>query len=526
MPTDLTNALIAVADQLVTLASEDADLRANLRQLAQAILEATETARQEEPTPGSVEVQASIAAVADDTLSLAGESNQIVASGAVTPLRTDLSEATGEVLPELTLGRIALPVESAALLAPPRKRVTAQTDLAVIESRCRIKAEATRWAATRLQRISEGANFETEIEPRDRELFAKANLVPDCFLWMSHPSGPSPTNPALYADIAGCFEAVADTLAVIRRTQNDPDLHKAEFEHLLNLLAEAQSALRVAIGTIGGPADADQSQVFAWLKATASERQVYIQRHMRVTDPADPSLWSDLSARIEAVDAQVEETRKLANKRRKLLGKVRHKASLIADDPKSVDEHGPILVSTVDELVREGLPPSNRELRELLLPVIDKLPEMMDAPQNFRKVLREIDRLRESSPSPRATSAIQPSPEVEEARRLLQGRSVVLIGGSRRPEHYEAIKDAFGLQELYWIETREHQSIDVFEPYIARPDVAVVILAIRWSSHSYGGVQAHCDRYGKPFVRLPGGYNPNQVAVQILSQCSERLGRE
>ena len=51
----------------------------------------------------------------------------------------------------------------------------------------------------------------------------------------------------------------------------------------------------------------------------------------------------------------------------------------------------------------------------------------------------------------------------------------------------------------------------------------VVALAIRWASHSFGDVRAFCDRHGKPLVRLPGGYNPNQVATQILAQCSERL---
>ncbi len=58
---------------------------------------------------------------------------------------------------------------------------------------------------------------------------------------------------------------------------------------------------------------------------------------------------------------------------------------------------------------------------------------------------------------------------------------------------------------------------------MARPDVAVVVLAIRWSSHSFGEVREFCERHGKPLVRLPGGYNPNQVAMQIMSQCSGRL---
>jgi hypothetical protein len=107
----------------------------------------------------------------------------------------------------------------------------------------------------------------------------------------------------------------------------------------------------------------------------------------------------------------------------------------------------------------------------------------------------------------------------------LKDRAIVLIGGDRRPGAFNAIKEAFGLSELYWITTQEHESIDHFEPYVARPDVAVVLLAIRWTSHSYGEVSAFCDRYGKPLVRLPGGYNPNQVAAQIMSQCSDRLRR-
>ena len=51
----------------------------------------------------------------------------------------------------------------------------------------------------------------------------------------------------------------------------------------------------------------------------------------------------------------------------------------------------------------------------------------------------------------------------------------------------------------------------------------MVLLAIRWSSHSFGDVQEFCDRHGKLLVRLPSGYNPNQVAHQILAQVGHRL---
>jgi hypothetical protein len=100
---------------------------------------------------------------------------------------------------------------------------------------------------------------------------------------------------------------------------------------------------------------------------------------------------------------------------------------------------------------------------------------------------------------------------------------MVLIGGHRSPEAIKALKDAFGLLELFWVETKEHESYKRFEPFVARSEVAVILLAVRWASHSFAEVGEFCVRYGKPLVRLPGGYNPNQVAAQIMSQCSSRL---
>jgi hypothetical protein len=73
---------------------------------------------------------------------------------------------------------------------------------------------------------------------------------------------------------------------------------------------------------------------------------------------------------------------------------------------------------------------------------------------------------------------------------------------------------------VIWIGTREHQSIRGFEAAIARSEVAVVLLAIRWSSHAFGDVKAFCDRHAKPLVRLPGGYGPN-TALWDGSSCIE-----
>ena len=102
-------------------------------------------------------------------------------------------------------------------------------------------------------------------------------------------------------------------------------------------------------------------------------------------------------------------------------------------------------------------------------------------------------------------------------------RKVVLIGGDLRPPAREALKRAFDLKEVDWVETQGHDSVSRFESHVARPDTAVVLLAIRWTSHSFANVKEFCDSHDKPLVRLPGGYHPNQVAFQIARQCGERL---
>ncbi len=162
--------------------------------------------------------------------------------------------------------------------------------------------------------------------------------------------------------------------------------------------------------------------------------------------------------------------------------------------------------------------------------MIEGLPDRIELPQGFGSFCaRSIDICRDVHPRLEARFRTGPRRTLEEAARLLHDRSVVLIGGIRRREAQESLRRALGLSELIWIETKEHQSIDSFEPLIARADVAVVLLAIRWSSHAFGDVRHFCDRHDKPLVRLPGGYSPNQVAAQILAQCSGKLeeaGRE
>jgi len=403
---------------------------------------------------------------------------------------------------------------------------TTDSELPMIESRCRLKAEAARWAAERRRLSNDGKDFRTEIEPRDRDLIAQAKQLPDCFLWMSHPTAPNPTDIGHWHILAGCFDVLADAVALIRRILDEPEEPHDLFGQAVDLLAEAQSSLRIIVARLEGPpTDHDQARVFGWLKSVAMNRQIFIRRYMRLDDPADPERWIDLRNRIANFQVQSEDGRKKITQRKKALSRLKHKLSLISGLP--ADErlpHWTSIAGDVDELVASGLPPSNLELRDLLAAHVDELPEMATMPKGFQLTMREIDKYLAALPDKTAeTEADTTSPLIAEVADMLAGKAVIIIGGDRRPFAAEALERAFLLSELIWIDTRAHESISGFEPYVARPEVAMVLLAIRWSSHSYGEVQDFCRTYGKPLVRLPGGYNPNQVAAQIREQCSERL---
>lgn len=410
----------------------------------------------------------------------------------------------------------------------PRRLIDQVTDddLAPIMERCQIKAEAARWTVERARLAEAGADFFTMIEPRDRELIERARMLDDCYLWMLERNTIADEDIELYEQLGGCFANVAAAVNFLREALAPVGDEQPPLEQALLLAAEAQSALRAAASMLQASSDRDQLRLFYWLRVRSTDEGIFIQRFMRVADTADPSEWRGLHARIEQASACLKDSRFHRRRERKLFNKARYHLKLIHDNPHlDTQRDWQKVIDTVDELVEGGTPPSSRDIRDLLLPVIDDIPGAVIIPKHVRRVFNDIDEYLASTPSnvPVATAPAM-SDDVIGARELLRGQAVVLIGGVRRVDAAEQISAALGLSDLIWIETREHQTHTVFEPYVARPDVALVLLAIRWSSHGFSEVQTFCERYGKPLVRLPGGYNPNQVAYQIMSQVSQQLG--
>lgn len=418
--------------------------------------------------------------------------------------------------------RLAEAEEGGRADGPPE---VADDELPLVVRRCRLKAEGARWVIDRDRRLARGADPATEIEPLDRDLVARAKELPDCFLWLN-PAGAPPAPHARIEDLAECFDALADALDAARSIGERRNEDSGHFERALDLVAEAQSALFGAVAAVWHHPDRDQRRAHWWLKRTAMSHGLLPMRHVRVDDPADATRWADLQARIAALHEEHDELRRAGRRRRSLLNRVRYHCER-AQREADVSHDWKRIVESVTELVEDGMAPSNVELRELLLPLVDVVPDAGDdAPQPWRLVLREIDRwLATQAESAGAADAPAgaPPPELQQAADLLSGRKALLVGGVCRPGAKATLERELGLTELLWPDSHEHVSNDLFEPLIARPDVAVVLLAIRWSSHSFNEIRHSCDRHGKPLVRLPAGYGANQVALQVVEQASERL---
>ncbi len=494
MSDELTIPVNVLLARLVPLISQDAELLTLIRSLAGEFLRLTE--------PVAAPIPQSVVTVIEEQTAEPGIPQPVSPPPAIAPPQhVALPSAPGIEVPATWFRRL----------------VTEENNLQLIEVRCRLKAEGARWAATRQRSIQDGSNYYMEIEPKDREIISKAKTLEDCFLWMNHSSAPIPADLRLWEDVAGCFEAAAMATALLRQVIENGDEYRGFLEKALDLTAEAQSALRMAVEMVDGRPDSDQNRMFNWLRQMATEQQIFIGRYMRLDDPADPTQWHDLQERIGQLDSEIEGIRQQDKQRTKLLKKGQYHARIIHDGKGTGNDWSKV-IEAVDTLVGQGTPASNVDLRDMLIPIVDDLPDTNELPDGFQRVLREVDRHLATQNPPAPHFLREVSEEVRRAASLYKGKTMILIGGDRRPNAYEALKSAFSLKELIWISTREHESTDIFVPYISRSDVDVVLLAIRWTSHSYGDVKGLCDKFGKEFFRLPAGYNPNQVAHQILQQ--------
>jgi hypothetical protein len=300
----------------------------------------------------------------------------------------------------------------------------------------------------------------------------------------------------------------------------------------MQLLAEANSALRVAlVDTWLTAPDKDQDETHLWLKRETAARRVFISRHMTIDDPGDPGRAGALMAEVRHLAERVAKRVASLKGVESAITKLKYHVGKAAADKEEYQFEK--IADALDALAAIGVSPRDRR-------VVESIPASLAAEFPARLMERGPVReavgasLRRVQPVKRAdeaegeeesrTSSRVWSARVAEARGLVEGRAVVMLGGEPRNEAIERLKSAFGLSRVDWVHLTEHGSSDGLRGPIMRSECAAVLVLIKLTGHLHADeAQRYARAAGKPCVYLPAGYNPEQVAEALLQQAGERL---
>ncbi|MDO4575600.1 MAG: hypothetical protein Q4D98_10360 [Planctomycetia bacterium] len=319
-----------------------------------------------------------------------------VSEEAASPEKKAVSEGdAASSVPEPTVERVlADPVRrevpNAGLLNP--------VETEQLEKRLLLKIEASRWALERDKLLKSNCDFQTEIEPKDHALLARARELTNCYLWMNNPE----TAPVVatdtyellaeaYASAAGCVAFMRKLIDLVDRSPRSEVLSRI-LRDALYVTATAQSALRRVTYEVSGREDQDQIRIHRWLTLLTKKYSIYVNRHMKKNSLAPIEkiyLIPDYITRLE------EEVAKLGQKQKILaegFRRIQYHSSRINEN--SADDYDwNRIINTVDELVDAGTRASDSRFRELLTPILPYLKNVPSYKEHpfFINVLLELD---------------------------------------------------------------------------------------------------------------------------------------
>lgn len=423
-------------------------------------------------------------------------------------LRTVLNQGLGNA--------ITRDVSSPGVMPPPtvdRRDVADLLDRVVLARRFDVKARCCAFLMERDAASRRGEslwNFQ-----KDRYEAIKADAAAcDARLWMLR-AWEDGVEPEYAQMLIEGFKNLAQAMELIE--DEDPP------SEVLELVAEAQSAVRA----LCEDQDADQTRVFMWLRQQTDRRRIFLRRHMADSTRADPAIWADLRERITTalqkrrVDAERDRALKKPLQRAGFHAKKIETAVVRGLNPDPEDWLA--IERAAASFVDAGGSLESGAWLDAIAPASKASADGV-SPTLCESLARAAARVEE----PEEESSLRgwernPAPELAKLRAFLRGREIVLVGGSRRPLAEDAIIEAFELSGIRWLDFGEHKSLELFKPDVARPEVVLVLAMIRFMSHAYDDLREVCQRHGKLYARLKGGYSPNQIATQVWEQLSDQI---
>ena len=217
------------------------------------------------------------------------------------------------------------------------KRITSR--LATVVTRARWKAAACRLSLDKRARAMDGgeepAGDGAAIEQREGSLRERIATLPDTSSWMLDlPFGRRLSDDdallvdddqaARLAQVADCYDALATGAEIAVQLDESGAFRRSPSPAFLYLLAEAQSALLQSLADAPTRSDSDQRDVFLWLKEQTTRYRIYVDRYMRLDDPADASGSADLVERMRRAAREILDKAQARRERSQQLSKVRY----------------------------------------------------------------------------------------------------------------------------------------------------------------------------------------------------------
>jgi hypothetical protein len=338
----------------------------------------------------------------------------------------------------------------------------------------------------------------------------------------------------------GCLSTVIEMAGyVFTERERSPRFFSKLLHEFCLIFAEVLTAVRTeAIDRALNPVP-EQDVAFRWLKHTCSPdgEKIHLERFMRLEDRAEPANNPKLTGRVLQQSRQLNAIRK----REQVFQDLKRCCHQLADISE-LDTYGlatPMWTQVnncVRQLILYGVKPTEVALREVLLPIVDSLPETVrdengsvieqgiDPSDELRSVIAAIHAyLSQEAETPGTGRTEEPTQDVKDVRSWLKGKTMVIVGGVCKPQAAARIKRSFELAEVDWLEASKQDRVSGFRSELK--DASLVVLITKIIGHKHNDIRQMAKDAGIPYVQLrqTSGYSPNAIAKAVVEQASEQL---
>ncbi len=194
------------------------------------------------------------------------------------------------------------------------------------------------------------------------------------------------------------------------------------------------------------------------------------------------------------------------------------------DNPDRIEEDREAILPLLNEAARIGVPMSNKTIRDVLL---ERWLPLLEGHGNHSVLIREVkaelerrikESKREDGRDEGDESAFSPSEDVErqaeELKRVLEGKTLLMLGGVPRVHTAPRLQEALGLADVQWPEAKKSDTPDKFEAQMRRADVIVIVKSYARHSVSHAASEI-CKETGAQHVILTAGYGLARIIAQL-----------